>query len=355
MTTNYNTILSEMQEKYLELAGVSANSASDTGIKMQVLATQVFSLYNKAVWIKNQIFPQTATGEYLDMHAQTRGLSRKSAKSATGFLRFMKDTPATFDIDISAGTLCSDSQTGLRYETTIDATLPAGETSVDVPAIAVTAGVSSNVGVGMITHLVTPPQGITKVTNPSAFVGGINAETDEALRERLLKSYQNISNSTNSAFYYNHAMSFPDVVSACVIPRARGIGTVDVVVATADVVPSDEVLSTIQASFDKIREINVDVRVIAPTTIPANVSVAIKTSDLFSFEDAKVNVLKKLQEFFSGFTVSKSMLLAELYSYLLGTEGVYTFSISSPNADIYLQSGEILVPGEITISNLALQ
>ena len=132
MTTNYESILKEMQDKYLELSGVSADSDSDTGIKMQALAAQVFSLYNKALWIKNQIFPQTATGEYLDMHAQTRGLARKPAKAASGVLRFFKETPAAFDINISAGTLCSDNSTGVRYETTIDATLPAGELSDNI-------------------------------------------------------------------------------------------------------------------------------------------------------------------------------------------------------------------------------
>ncbi|MBQ4100141.1 MAG: baseplate J/gp47 family protein [Oscillospiraceae bacterium] len=355
MATNYESILKEMQDKYLELAGISADSASDTGIKMKALAAQVFSLYNKAVWIKNQIFPQTATGEYLDMHAETRGLTRKTAKHSSGVLRFFKESPAAFDITIAAGTLCSDSSTGQRYETTIDATLLAGELSVDVPAVAVESGASSNVGIGAITQLVTPPQGITRVQNPSAFVGGINAESDENLRERLLKSYQNISNSTNSAFYYNHAMSFPEGVSACVIPRARGIGTVDVVIATAEVTPPDDVLAKLQESFDKIREINVDVKVCAPTVVPLDISVAVKPGNMFSFDDAKVNVQSKLAKFFSSFTVSRPMLLAELYSCLLGTEGVYTFTISTPTTDIYLESNEILVPGEITITELLIQ
>lgn len=352
MITNYDSILAEMQSKYTELSGTSPDDASDAGIKLKVLAAQVFSLYNKSLWIKNQAFPQTASGEYLDMHAETRGITRKAAKYSSGSLRFSKATPASFDINIPTGTICADTSNNKRYETISDAVLVAGSLYVDIPAKSSESSSASNTAAGTITLMITPPQGITSVTNPNSFSGGTDAESDEALRERLLKSFRTISNSTNSAFYYNHAMSFDEVISASVIPKARGIGTIDVVIETADISPSAEVISKIQQSFDKIKEINVDVLVKAPVPVGVDINMSLKSTDLFTFETACENIKARLREFFSTFTVSKSMFLAELYSYLLGTEGVYTFSISAPSSDVYPEKGEIIVLDSINVTEI---
>ena len=41
---SYQEILDRMKEKYKELSGYDADGASDIGIRMQVLAGEVFSL-----------------------------------------------------------------------------------------------------------------------------------------------------------------------------------------------------------------------------------------------------------------------------------------------------------------------
>ena len=71
-------------------------------------------------------------------------------------------------------------------------------------------------------------QGIAAVYNEQAILSGEDAEGDEALRQRLLDSFRQVSNGTNQAFYYDRAMSYPGVRCAKVVPRVNGVNTVGI-------------------------------------------------------------------------------------------------------------------------------
>ena len=70
--------------------------------------------------------------------------------------------------------------------------------------------------------------GVKSVTNPEVFSGGTEEEGDEALRERVLETFQRLPNGANAAWYEKTAMDHEGVAAAKAIGRARGIGTVDV-------------------------------------------------------------------------------------------------------------------------------
>ena len=70
-----------MEEIYRELlssfgtyTGLEPREGTDLSARMYALAAQIYSLYIQADWVARQAFPQTAEGEYLDLHAQLRGL-----------------------------------------------------------------------------------------------------------------------------------------------------------------------------------------------------------------------------------------------------------------------------------------
>lgn len=85
----------------------------------------------------------TATGDYLDILVQDRGIERQEGVRASGTVTFRTSTPTTATITISSGTLISATSTdGVRlfFETTADATINVGYTSVNVAAQAVETG-----------------------------------------------------------------------------------------------------------------------------------------------------------------------------------------------------------------------
>ena len=58
----YETILERMKETFRQEAGFEADDASDVGIRLKVLAGEVFSLLHSVDWLRRQVFPQTAQG-----------------------------------------------------------------------------------------------------------------------------------------------------------------------------------------------------------------------------------------------------------------------------------------------------
>ncbi len=103
----YEEILSRMQEKFAELAGYPADEASDIGIRLRVLAGEIYSLTASMNWLEQQLFAQTAQGELLDLRAQERGIKRRAAQAASGVLLFSRAKPLWYRAVIDKGTVCA--------------------------------------------------------------------------------------------------------------------------------------------------------------------------------------------------------------------------------------------------------
>ena len=62
---------------------------------------------------------------------------------------------------------------------------------------------------GSVLGMTVPPVGVRSCVNPAPFLGGVDVEEDEALRQRVLETYRRMPNGANAAFYEQGALSFP--------------------------------------------------------------------------------------------------------------------------------------------------
>ena len=351
MLKDIDTIYGEMLEDFAQRSGYLPNTACDLAARLYAAAAQVQALYAQAEWVLNQSFPQTAQGEYLDFHAETRGISRAQAEKAAGTLRFSITTAVGQDLEIPAGTVCMNAG-GVRFQTTQGAVLEAGELTVDVPAEAMESGASGNVSPGTVVLMAVPPAGIERCTNPEAFAGGTDAESDEALRQRILDSYWRLPNGANVAYYEQTAMGYPGVAAATAVGRARGLGTVDVYVATAAGVPEEDLLEEIEADLQKKREIAVDLQVLAPEEETVNITVAIQAAQGYPFQTAQAAADAALRGYFTGALLGKPVTLAALGNLLYDLESVENYHFTAPAADVAAEVGSLPVLGTLTISEM---
>ena len=74
-----NAIYERMRAIFAEEAGFVPNDGCDAMVRLYALASEVQSLLAQADWVLDQSFPQTAVGQYLDYHAETRALARLPA------------------------------------------------------------------------------------------------------------------------------------------------------------------------------------------------------------------------------------------------------------------------------------
>ncbi len=115
------------------------------------------------------------------------GLDFPEPATAQGSLTFSRATPATQNYLIPAGTRVQ-ALNGEFAETTADATLTTGNTSVTVGARALRPGSLGNFPANTVTLLVNNVPGIESVTNPAPFTGGRDATAPEE-RQAAFQSY----------------------------------------------------------------------------------------------------------------------------------------------------------------------
>ncbi len=345
-------IYQEMLGAYAARRGGQLQEDCELAVRLWAAAAQIQALEAQAEWVLGQSFPQTATGVYLDYHAAVRNMTRQAAGRASGSLTFTLANAQTGAVSIPAGTVCMTAG-AVRFRTTEDGVIPAGELSVTVAAEAAEPGSGGNAGAGAVHVLTACPVAVKSVTNAAAFSGGVSEETDEELRQRILSSYLRLPNGANAAWYEETACRHEGVAAARVIGRARGTGTVDVYVTTPGGAPSEELLAELQAVFQKNREITVDVQVKAPEEAAVNVSVSLETAENADFETVKADTESMLAEFFGGKLLGKGVTLAELGSRLYAIPGVKNYHLTAPAADVAPNDTVLPVLGTVSVTEEA--
>ena len=330
----WTEIYEQMRGTFAQRAGFVPSEGCDSAVRLYALAAELQSLLMQADWVLDQSFPQTAQGMYLDYHAETRGITRAAAEKAVGTLRFAAADKVTAACPIEKGTVCMTAE-GVRFETTEDAAIAVGSQWADVPTQAVEAGAGGNVIAGTVTLLSAMPIGVVQCTNPAAFSGGCDAESDEALRVLgQFKERIETVNGANAAYYEQEAMRYPGVAAAKAVGRARGIGTVNVVIATHAGVPDAALLAAVETDLQKKREIAVDVKVLAPAVETVAVTAALKAAPGYTFAEAKAGAQSALEALFTGELLGKSVTTARLLTLLCGVEGVENVHLTAPAADV---------------------
>lgn len=161
------------------------------------------------------------SGADLDDFVKLFGFSRLPPRRATGQITFYRTTPATETIIIPSNTqLAKSSQPQVTVATVVPAVIGIGDTQVTVPAQAVVAGGSGNISALSIDLQLTSIVGVSSFANNAAFTGGIDAESDLALRARFKKTIFRSLAGTESMFA-GTALEDPDVGQVNVIGASK--------------------------------------------------------------------------------------------------------------------------------------
>lgn len=336
-------IYEDMKQTYEERCSVVLNDSGEMALRIYTVAAQIFAMETQAEFVKNQAFPQYAEGEYLDLHATIRGLARTGETHAVGEIRFYVSATSTTAIEIPQGTVCTD-VSGTEFETTELGTISAGSLYCSVAAQAKLGGENGNVPAGEITYMLLAPTGVSACNNISAFVGGSVSETDESLRARIIASYNALPNGANIAYYEQQALSIDGVYAVQVLPKVRGAGTVDIVIASSDGVPSSDVIAKVQELIEEQREICVDISVYAPTTKATAIKI-----NLLCDTSLYDTVEEKITEYFSGALLGKAVLLADIANVVYSIDGVSNYEIITPSADVAATDGVLPILSTITL------
>ena len=325
----YESILERMNEKYTELSGNLPRESSDIGIRLRLLAGELYALNSNMEWLRRQMFPNTATGEWLELHAAQRGLERRRGTKATGKIVFEADMPPEYDVVIPAGTICSNGEGTLRYVTTEEYTLHRGSTLLLADCEAENSGKKYNIGIGKVRTIVTCFSVGLQINNSTSFTGGTDDESDESLRERLAENWRVSPDGANAAYLERIALGVEGVASARAGRIPSNPGYVMVALGGRGDSPSSEAMAEARAALEQAKPLGITLIVEPAAFSFVDVNVTITPAAGYSFDEVRPRVETAIREFLLSLGVGRALKLSELGRVLMETEGVDNYAFVS--------------------------
>lgn len=314
---------------------------SDAEVYARVCAGAAHALYGYIDWLSRQIIYDSAEAEYLERWASIWGVTRKSAAAATGTVSVVASVGAV----IPAGT-AFQSLDAVQYETDADVVIAASPTTVAITAVAVGAG--GNRTAGQTLSLVSPVAGVQSSATASELSGGADAETDDALRGRLITRIQKPPQGGSADDYVTWALEVAGVTRAWCYPLERGLGTVVVRFMRdddSDPIPGVTAVAAVQSYLDALRPATAALTVLAPVAAPLafTLSVTPSTAKVKAAVEAELADLI-LREAVPGGTLPISHIRAAISA----AAGESDYLLASPVTDVVAGTGKIITMGAVT-------
>lgn len=216
LPTNTQAIIDSLTEKYEEVSGYTVSPASPEKLFINWIADIIVQERVNINYAANQNIPSRAVGENLDALGEWMlGLPRRPAQSAKCTVRFAIYEPQNSAVLIPLGTRVTDLQAAVAWETTADALIEIGDTSVDVMCECQTAGVIGNgYEAGQINTLVDVDNILyfSSCANIAVSDGGAEEEDDETYYERIRGVLDSYSTAGAQGSYEYWAKSVSDEI-----------------------------------------------------------------------------------------------------------------------------------------------
>ena len=232
----------------------------------------------------------TSVGADLDSWVADFGMARLTASPAAGQVRFSRTTPglatvvpvgalvrtgldASDQVFVVSADTSSLAWTGAGYQ------VGAGDSGVSAPVVARTPGITGNVQAGAIRQLASAIPGIDSVTNDGPMLGGLDAETDDALRTRFAGFLDSRTRATAQAVGFAIA-SIRQGLSYTIAERTDASGatrpghfTVTIDDGTGS--PSAALIAEVASAIDVVRPVGGTFSVRPPLVLPVDVELRV--------------------------------------------------------------------------------
>lgn len=287
------------------------------------------------------IFPMFAYGEWLDYHAQIRGISRRPATASSGTLQLTVTKNTNIPAGSQFSTASVDGQPSVVFETTQGKfNLPEGTTEVSVKCTQ--TGTVGNVIAGTVIFKLSQLSGVTAVTNPEAITGGTEEEDDDSLRARIvsLDQSQSVSYVGSVADYKRWSLEVPGVGGVTVIPAQDDSGLVTLVITDSNGDPANEeicqnVYDYIMSPADpelRLTAPNVKLSVIPPTITELSISATVEVGTGSSLEAIKTAFIEAVQAYLDTARSDGEVRYTQIGKILAGVPGVYDYDALTLNS-----------------------
>lgn len=339
----------------------------------KVIAGTGYEIFGFADYVSKQKFALTADGEHLDMHGQEVGLARKPARNAEGSPAITLATAG--DCSVAAGAIFQRGDGAQYRATTTVSRLGAGV--LDVPAVAVAAGIAGNAIGGTALDIVSGVTGdATAEIVADGIVGGADVEQDGApfttdlatFRGRILFRKRNPPHGGAPADYVTWCAEVPGVTRVFVERRWSGVGTVRVFPFMdglyANGIPDTAGLALVRDYLEIVAPAGAVVTVDAASAVSVDLTVTGFSPNTTMVQEAALTELRAaflrlarvagIDDEISGLpflAYPTSFSRSWLWQAIANATGETRHVLASPTDDVAQTAGQIPVLGTVSFSD----
>jgi uncharacterized phage protein gp47/JayE len=308
-------------------------------------------------WLALQLLPDTAEHEWLDRHGDiwlvnsdgTTG--RKVATLASGIADLGVLVPSTV---IPSGTQLT-SNISIGYETTQLVVGTGPDVPIPTPIRALDPGSAGNLNPGDTLSVISDDPAIAGSATVVTLDGGIDEETDDELRFRVLARIRQPPQGGAAHDYVIWALAVPGCTRAWVSPLEMGIGTVTVRVLFDDLRADDDGwpqltdLLAVTNYLDTVRPVAVkDFWVLAPIKQRIDVLIRIMDPDTTEIRAAVEANLRTM--LFERAAPGQTIFGAWKVQTIMNTANVRSVDMLDYSDDVMASPGNMAVLGDIQYS-----
>lgn len=281
------------------------------------------------------IFPEWSYGDFLDNHAKTRGMSRREASAASGYLTITGEVGTVVQAGSLFSTAAVNDEPSVDYKVMKSAKIPdSGTMTVEIQCTQ--AGIVGNTSPNTIVLVSSRITGIRSVTNAEEVSGGTEQETDESLIQRIADydQSQDTSYSGSVSDYRRWATSVPGVGSATVIPAQDDTGLVTIVLTDSNGDPATEQLCTTVYNYimkpddqeNRLAPINANLTVQPPATMAISIEATVELAEGATIESVRDAYMKQLALYLPVALDDGEIKYTRLCAALAAVEGANDFT-----------------------------
>lgn len=307
----------------------------------KAVAGLAHGLHGHLFWVSRQLFPDLAESIYLRRWASIWGVDPKEAAKAVGTINVVVAT------SMPAGTLWARID-GVQFETdTLVGAL--GATTVDVTAVV--SGDDGNTAAATYLTIVTPIAGVDPIAtvDGNGLADGLDAESDEDLRTRLLRRIRTPPSGGGPGDYEDWALEVEGVTRAWENGNELGPGTVALRFAVdgeSSPIPVPAKVTEVQDYVEARAPITAALTTSAPVDNPLDPTISITpdTAAVRTAVEAEIEALLIRVADTNGTTI----LWSQINEAISLAEGEVDHTLTVPAADVTPAVGELTSVGTIT-------
>lgn len=292
----------DYQNRYKEITGkeVVLDRADPMSLILYALSVQVYQAMLYVDKTGKQDLLKYSYGPYLDNLAAMKGIARESAKPSRAMVRFTLARIRPTVVEIPAGSRLTNGD--IYFQTESYASIPSGETSVDIPCVCMTSGVAGNgLSVGEINILVDPVPYVAKVSNTEVTTGGADIEDDDTLKDRIYIAPSRYSVAGPEDSYEYWTRTYNSNITDVLIYSDNPVEVIIEFIMKDGELPSESMVQGLQTFLqnEQIRPLTDKVIVRKPETVDytINAKYFINKSDLKKVDTIKAAVDKAVNEY----------------------------------------------------------